>query len=249
MKILGVPVQATSYQAAIAQIIAWAEKNESRYVCAANVHMVMEAHDSPEFMEVVKHSDLVTPDGMPLVWAMRRLGVPEQERVYGPELAIRLVEASAQSSIPIGFYGGSPEVLERLVNKIRKEYPSAEIAYSFSPPFRPTSSEEDAQIIHEINASGVRILLVGLGCPKQEEWMARHKDKIEAVMIGVGAAFDFHAGAKPQAPAWMQKRGLEWLHRLTHEPRRLWKRYLYNNPRFIILVLSQIFLNGERPAT
>jgi N-acetylglucosaminyldiphosphoundecaprenol N-acetyl-beta-D-mannosaminyltransferase len=242
MKILGVPVQATSYQAAIAQIMAWAEKNESRYVCAANVHMVMEAHDSPEFMEVVNQADLVTPDGMPLVWAMRRLGVPKQERVYGPDLAIQLIEAAAKNSMPIGFYGSSPEVLERLVNNIRKEYPSAKIAYSFSPPFRPTSSEEDAQIIQEINASGARILLVGLGCPKQEEWMAQHKDKIEAVMVGVGAAFDFHAGAKPQAPAWMQKRGMEWLYRLTHEPRRLWKRYLYHNPRFIVLVLGQIFL-------
>jgi len=249
MKILGVPVQPTSYQAAIAQIMAWAEKNESRYVCAANVHMVMEAHDSPSFMDVVNHADLVTPDGMPLVWAMRRLGFPKQERVYGPDLAIQLIEAAAQNSVPIGFYGSTPNVLESLVNKFRKEYHSINIAYSFSPPFRPISSEEDAQIIHEIHASGARVLLVGLGCPKQEEWMAQHKDKIKAVMIGVGAAFDFHAGMKSQAPAWMQKRGLEWLYRLIHEPRRLWKRYLYHNPRFIVLVLSQIFLKGERPAT
>jgi len=249
MKILGVPVQPTSYQAAIAQIMAWAEKNESRYVCAANVHMVMEAHDSPSFMDVVNHADLVTPDGMPLVWAMRRLGFPKQERVYGPDLAIQLIEAAAQNSLPIGFYGSTPNVLESLVNKFRKEYHSINIAYSFSPPFRAISSEEDAQIIHEIHASGARVLLVGLGCPKQEEWMAQHKDKIKAVMIGVGAAFDFHAGMKSQAPAWMQKRGLEWLYRLIHEPRRLWKRYLYHNPRFIVLVLSQIFLQGERPAT
>jgi N-acetylglucosaminyldiphosphoundecaprenol N-acetyl-beta-D-mannosaminyltransferase len=247
MKILGVPVQPTSYPAAIAQIMAWAEKNESRYVCAANVHMVMEAHDSPEYMKVVNQADLVTPDGMPLVWAMRRLGFPKQERVYGPDLAIQLIDAAAKNSMPIGFYGSSAEVLEHLVNKIRKEYPSVKIAYSFSPPFRPTSREEDAQIIHEINGSGARILLVGLGCPKQEEWMSQHKDKIKVVMIGVGAAFDFHAGVKPQAPAWMQNRGLEWLYRLIHEPRRLWKRYLYHNPRFTILVLSQIFLWNPSP--
>ena len=176
---------------------------------------------------------------------MHRLGAPGQERVYGPKLMIKLIETSTQSSIPIGFYGSSPEVLKNLVNKIKKEYHSIDIAYSFSPPFRPISDEEDKKVINDINSSRVRILFVGLGCPKQERWMSQHKGKICAVMIGVGAAFDFYAGAKPQAPAWMQKRGLEWLYRLLQEPRRLWKRYLYNNPRFIMLVLNQIFLSNR----
>ena len=245
MKILGVSIHATNYKAAVIQITSWAEMNESRYVCAANVHMVMEGYDSRSFMQVVNDADLVTPDGMPLVWAMRRLGIPDQERVYGPELMIKLIEASAQSSIPIGFYGSSPKVLESLVNGIRERYPSIDITYSFSPPFHPLSDEEDTRIIDEINSSGAHILFVGLGCPKQEIWMARHKGKISAVMVGIGAAFDFYAGTKPQAPAWMQKRGLEWLYRLFQEPRRLWKRYLYHNPRFILLVLNQILFKDK----
>ena len=245
MKILGVSVHATSYRRAVKQITLWAEMNESRYVCAANVHMVMEAYDSQSFMQVVNDADLVTPDGMPLVWAMRRMGIPDQERVYGPELMIKLIEASAQSSIPIGFYGSSPTVLENLVNGIRERYHSIDIKYSFSPPFRPLSDEENIRIINEINSSGAHILFVGLGCPKQERWMAQHKGKISAVMVGVGAAFDFYAGTKPQAPVWMQKRGLEWFYRLFQEPRRLWKRYLYHNPRFMLLVLNQILQNKE----
>ena len=245
MRILGVSVHATSYKAAVTQITSWAEMNESRYVCAANVHMVMEAYDSRSFMQVVNDADLVTPDGMPLVWAMRRLGIPDQERVYGPDLMIKLIETSAQSSIPIGLYGSSPNVLENLIYGIREKYPAINITYSFSPPFRPLSDEEDIRTINEINSAGVRILLVGLGCPKQERWMAQHKGKISAVMVGVGAAFDFHAGAKPQAPVWMQKRGLEWFYRLFQEPRRLWKRYLYHNPRFMLLVLKQILLKDK----
>ncbi len=245
MKILGASVHPTSYQAAVTQITSWAKMNESRYVCAANVHMIMEAYDLRSFMEVVNSADLVTPDGMPLVWMMRRLGAPSQERVYGPELMIKLIEASAQSSIPIGFYGSSSKVLESLVNRIKKEYHSIDIAYSFSPPFRLLSNEVDTRIINEINSSGVRVLFVGLGCPKQERWMAQHKGKISAVMVGVGAAFDFYAGAKPQAPVWMQKGGLEWLYRLLQEPLRLAKRYLYHNPRFMVLALNQFLFKGK----
>ena len=245
MRILGVSVHPSSYRAAVSQITSWAKMNESRYICAANVHMVMEAYDSPSFMQVVNDADLVTPDGMPLVWMMRRLGIPDQERVYGPELMIKLIEASAQNSIPIGFYGSSPQVLENLVNRIKKDYHSIEIAYSFSPSFRPLSDEEDRRIINEINSSEVRILFVGLGCPKQERWMAQHKGKIYAVMVGVGAAFDFYARARPQAPAWMQKRGAEWLYRLLQEPRRLWKRYLVHNPRFLVLALYQLLLKNK----
>ncbi|HMD88898.1 MAG TPA: WecB/TagA/CpsF family glycosyltransferase, partial [Anaerolineaceae bacterium] len=191
MRILGVSVHPTSYQAAVKQITSWAEMKESRYVCVSNVHMIMEAYDSQSFMQVVNSADLVTPDGMPLVWMMRRLGAPSQERVYGPELMIKLIEASAQSSIPIGFYGSSSKVLESLRNRIKKEYHAINIAYSFGPPFRPLSDEEHTKIVNEINSSGVRILFVGLGCPKQERWMAQHKSKISAVMVGVGAAFDF----------------------------------------------------------
>lgn len=240
--ILGVRVDPTSYSAATAQIVAWSTNHESRYVCVANVHMIMEAYDSPGFTEIVNTADLVTPDGMPLVWALRHLGHPHQERVYGPELTLRLADAAAQQGIPVGFYGGAPETLRRLKDAFTGRFPSLKIAYSFSPPFHPLTPEEDQEVIREIAASGARILFVGLGCPKQEWWMARHKGRIPAVMVGVGAAFDYYAGTKRQAPAAMQRLGLEWLFRLSQEPGRLWRRYLYHNPRFVGLVLAQILL-------
>jgi len=221
-------------------MIKWAQKPESRYVCVANVHVVMEAYDSPDFREVINSADLVTPDGMPLVWTLRALGVRDQTRVYGPELTLWLLEAAAQEEIPVGFYGSSPGTIQRLVDVLKKRFPSLNIAYSFSPPYRPHTAEEDEAVVREINASGVRILLVGLGCPKQERWMAEHKGRVQAVMLGVGAAFDFIAGVKKQAPHWMQGHGLEWLYRLSQEPGRLWRRYLYTNPRFAALILLNL---------
>lgn len=238
--VLGMRVDMTSYGDATRRVLAWAKKSESRYVCVANVHMTMEAYDSSEFRQIVNTSDLVTPDGMPLVWMLRRLGIPDQERVYGPELVLRVCEAAAREGVRIGFYGGAPEALEGLVESLRARFPGLKVAYAHSPPFRPLTPEEDAQIVEEINASGARILFVGLGCPKQERWMAAHKGRVQAVMIGVGAAFDFHAGRLPQAPAWMQRAGLEWLFRLLTEPRRLWRRYARHNPRFVILALMQL---------
>jgi len=241
-RILGVRVDPTSYSAATAQIVAWAANHESRYVCVANVHMIMEAYDSPGFTEIVNAADLITPDGMPLVWTLRHLGYPDQERVYGPDLTLHLVDAAAKQNIPIGFYGGAPETLHRLTDVLTRRLPSLRIAYSFSPPFHPLAPDEDQGVIREINMSGARILFVGLGCPKQERWMAEHKGRISAVMVGVGAAFDYYGGTKRQAPAPMQKLGLEWLFRLIQEPGRLWRRYLYHNPRFMGLVLAQILL-------
>jgi N-acetylglucosaminyldiphosphoundecaprenol N-acetyl-beta-D-mannosaminyltransferase len=150
------------------------------------------------------------------------------------------LEAAAQENLPVGFYGGSPEVLNMLIKRMQARYEGLNVAFSCSPPFREMSREEDLAIIEQINQSGVRILFVGLGCPKQEIWMAEHRGKVKAVMLGVGAAFDFHAGTIPQAPAWMQRVGLEWLFRLGTEPRRLWKRYLYHNPRFIFLAVADL---------
>ncbi len=244
-RILGVRVDPTSYAAATAQVEMWAQNAESRYVCAANVHMVMEAYDSPSFKDIVNSADLVTPDGMPLVWSLWRLGHPEQERVYGPDLALHLLEMAAQKKIAVGFYGGSKNASQRLRDFLEKRFPPLDIRYFHDPPFRALTVQEDEAIIHDINASGCRILFVGLGCPKQERWMAVHRSKIQAVMIGVGAAFDFFAGVKRQSPAWMQSLGLEWLFRLIQEPRRLWRRYLYHNPRFAILIMRQIFLQGR----
>jgi N-acetylglucosaminyldiphosphoundecaprenol N-acetyl-beta-D-mannosaminyltransferase len=241
INILNVDIHSTSYQTASAQIIEWAKKTESRYVCAANVHMVMEAYDHPDYREILNHADIVTPDGMPLVWIMRQKGKNSQDRVYGPSLMLHILDLAEKNRIPIGLYGSSNQVLDHLKAYLLNKYPGLLINYSYSPPFRDLTSEEDYRIIEQMKESGMRILFVGLGCPKQEVWMGAHKNKIPVVMIGVGAAFDFHAGIKPQASPIIQKLGLEWLFRLIHEPRRLWKRYLINNPRFIVLVLAELF--------
>ena len=237
-------VHATSYAQSTGLVCDWAEQGEARYVCVANVHMVMEAWDDVEFRSIVNGSDLVTPDGMPLVWVLRRKGFPLKDRVYGPTLTRWVVGEAASRGIPVGFLGGSPEVLAALVRNLRDEFRELSVVFQHSPPFRPLSAAEDRELVARINASGAKILFVGLGCPKQEHWMAAHaagtEHPVQAVMLGVGAAFDFHAGMLRQAPVWMQKRGLEWLFRLVVEPRRLWKRYLKHNPRFIVLTLREL---------
>jgi N-acetylglucosaminyldiphosphoundecaprenol N-acetyl-beta-D-mannosaminyltransferase len=239
IEIIGVRIHSTNYAAAASQVLAWARAGESRYVCAANVHMLMEAYDSPDFCHVVNAADLVTPDGMPLVWVMRSRGAVGQGRVYGPTLMLHVVEKAASQNVPIGLLGGTPEVLELLNQRLKQDFPSLKIVFSVSPPFRALTDAQEAELVELIQASGVRILFVGLGCPKQERWMAEHREKVSAVMLGVGAAFDFHAGQKRQAPAGLQKLGLEWLFRLLQEPGRLWRRYLINNPRFILLVILE----------
>jgi N-acetylglucosaminyldiphosphoundecaprenol N-acetyl-beta-D-mannosaminyltransferase len=238
--ILGLGVDQINYRSAVQGILDWALRGESRYVCVANVHMVMEAYDDAAFRQIVNAADLVTPDGMPLVWVMRLQGLRQQERVYGPALTQFVLEAANREGIPVGFYGSTLQTLEKLKRNVQERYPSLKIAYLYAPPFRPLTTEEDEEVVRAINDSGTRILFVGLGCPKQERWMAAHKGRVQAVMLGVGAAFDFLAGVKPQAPRWMQRAGLEWLFRLLTEPRRLWRRYLYHNPRFVLLVLLQL---------
>jgi N-acetylglucosaminyldiphosphoundecaprenol N-acetyl-beta-D-mannosaminyltransferase len=240
MKTLGIHLDATNFELASNQIMHWIKTNESRYVCIANVHTLMEAHDSPEFARIINNADLVTPDGMPLVWMMRLKGQEDQQRVYGPSLMLHVLEAAARENIPVGFYGGKPDVLKMLVEKMQARYTSLNVAYSLSPPFSKIDAVEEEIIVERINRSGARILFVGLGCPKQEVWMAEHRGKIKAVMLGVGAAFDFHSGTIRQAPAWLQRIGLEWFFRLMTEPRRLWKRYLYHNSRFMVLAIADL---------
>jgi N-acetylglucosaminyldiphosphoundecaprenol N-acetyl-beta-D-mannosaminyltransferase len=230
--ILGMRVDHVSYEDAKRKVLQLS-RNGTGYVCIANVHMVMEAFDHAPFQRIVNHAALVTPDGVPLVWALRLLGLRNATRVYGPTLTRLICEVASRSGISVGFYGGNEEIIRLLREKLLRDLPSLIFAYAYAPPFRPLTGDEDKRVVDEITASGARVLFIGLGCPKQERWMADHLGKIPAVMIGVGAAFDFIAGVKPQAPAWMQKVGLEWLFRLATEPRRLWKRYLYNNPRFI----------------
>lgn len=244
--VVGMRVDAGTYETATRKVLEWAREPVPRYVCVANVHMTMEAHDSAEFKAIVNSADMVTSDGVPLVWMLRRLGHPHAERVYGPTLTLHVCEAAAREGVPVGFYGGSPEAVEGLQAELLRRFPDLDVRYAYSPPFRQLTPEEDERVVQDILASGVRVLFVGLGCPKQERWMAAHKDRLPLVQLGVGAAFDFHAGRVKQAPRWMQDRGLEWLFRLAMEPRRLWKRYLYNNPRFVALAAMQLLGRGVR---
>jgi len=239
-RLLGLRVDCSSYADASEHIAALACSGGPAVVCVANVHMVMEARDDPAYRRTVNASELVTSDGMPLVWALRALGLPEASRVYGPTLLPHVRERAAHYGLPVGFYGGTPEVLARLQERLRAELPRLRIAFAHAPPFRAATRAEDADVVAAIEDAGVRILFVGLGCPKQERWMSAHRDRLGCTMVGVGAAFDFLAGTKPQAPAWMQDRGLEWLFRLASEPRRLWRRYLWHNPRFLLGMARQL---------
>ncbi len=239
-RILGVRVDATSYDDATTQVLAWAHAGESRCVCCATVNNVMEAQDHAGYAALMERADLVTSDGMPLVWALRALGVPHAARVYGPDLMGFVLAAAEREGVPVGLYGGSSEVLASLRREVRRRYPRIDIAFTEAPPFREVTATEDDLTVRNIIASGVRILFVGLGSPKQDRWMDAHRDRVPIVMLGVGAAFDFWAGVKPQAPRWMQQSGLEWLFRLATEPRRLWRRYLKQNPRFAWLAMAQI---------
>ena len=237
--ILNMRVDATNYADAVNRVLGWASRGESRYVCCANVHSVMESFDSPQLRRCFNTADLVTSDGMPLVWALRRLGVGDATRVYGPDLVPAVLQAADREGLRVGFYGGKNTALDLLLKTTERDYPGL-VGYGFSPPFRELTPQEDEMVVERINASGVQILFIGLGCPKQEKWMADHKHRIRAVMLGVGAAFDFLTGQKAQAPRLLQSAGLEWLFRLCVEPKRLWKRYLKHNPRFVAHFAAQL---------
>jgi N-acetylglucosaminyldiphosphoundecaprenol N-acetyl-beta-D-mannosaminyltransferase len=205
----------------------------------------MEAHDSAAFRQVVNGADLVTPDGRPLVWMLKGLGVEGQSQVRGTDLMTRVAEHAARQNVPIGLYGGTPELLEVFVRILKTRHPKIRVVCQIAPPFRLPTCDEDEAMTDEIVASGARILFVGIGCPKQEKWMAAHEGRIPAVMLGVGAAFDFYTGRVRQAPRWMQVAGLEWAFRLLVDPRRLWKRYAKDNPRFVWFVLMQLLGLGR----
>jgi N-acetylglucosaminyldiphosphoundecaprenol N-acetyl-beta-D-mannosaminyltransferase len=239
--ILGINLSAINMDLALSQITTWIANRIQEYVCVTNVHVVMEAQRNLYLRRILNRAGMVTPDGMPLVWIGHLGGFTHIERVYGPDLMLAVCHLSQQKGWRQFFYGGASGVAERLVARLSIQYPGLIVAGCDTPPFRSLSLEEDQADIDKINASGADIVWVGLGAPKQEIWMAEHLSKINApVMIGVGAAFDFHAGLKPQAPIWMQRSGLEWFFRLISEPRRLWKRYLINNPLFLLYTLMQL---------
>jgi N-acetylglucosaminyldiphosphoundecaprenol N-acetyl-beta-D-mannosaminyltransferase len=240
LRVVALRINVTSFGSAAARIVELAAAGRGAYVCCSTVHMVMESHDNSEFATIVNAADMIVPDGMPLVWMQKLQGAKSAERVRANDLMMRLFQISSEKQIKIGFYGSRQEVLDQLIERARREFPQLNIAYSCAPPFRPLTPEENETITAEINSSGAQILFMGLGCPKQERWMAAHKDALKCVMIGVGASFDFYAGNVAECPHWMQMMGLEWLFRLAQEPKRLWKRYLILNPRFLWQAFRQL---------
>ena len=235
--VLGVGISAIDPTDAIDEITRWIAEGEQHYVCVTGMHGVMEAQGDAELLRIHNESGLTTPDGMPMVWASRRAGASNVQRVYGPDLMLAVCERAAAKGWGCFLYGSSDEVLERLQAELTERFAGLRIVGACSPPFRALTAEEDADIVEQINASGAQIVWVGLSTPKQERWMASHIGRVNApVLVGVGAAFDIHAGVARQAPKWMQRSGLEWLFRLLAEPRRLWRRYVINIPRFVFAI-------------
>ncbi len=251
--VAGVGISKTSYAEVVALCRHWSEECRSssvprgHYICVTSVHGIMMAQDDPEIAKILNEADIATPDGMPLVWAVRSFGTPHQQRVYGPTLMLELCREAAQTGQRIFLYGGREETLPLLMERLLQKFPSLIIAGSYSPPFRPLTPEEEDRVQQMIGQADPDIVFVGVSTPKQEKWMYAHRDCFPGVtMIGVGAAFDFNAGRTRQAPAWMQRNGLEWLFRLAVEPVRLWRRYLLITPRFLPLWAMQKLRSRER---
>lgn len=232
--ILGAFIDALTWKEALAAITRWADKRESRYICICNVHSVITTTRNPVFRNVVNSADLATPDGAPVAWALKQFGYFDQQRINGPDLMWKYFEQAELLGQSVFLYGATDATLERLKARIRAAFPALKIAGAYAPPFREQTPEEDEAEVEMINRSGAQVVFVGLGCPKQEQWMASHRGRVQAVMLGVGAAFDYHAGTKKRAPLWWQNHGLEWLYRLGTEPHRLLKRYMVTNTLFIV---------------
>ena len=238
--VLGVGISAVDYEAAVDRIIDAAERRRHLGVSALAVHGVMTGVDDPEQRHRLNELDLVVPDGQPVRWALNRLhGTHLRDRVYGPDLVLAVCDAAARRDLPVYLYGSTSTVLDALETNLVGRFPGLRVAGRRPSLFRPATEDEQREIAAEIAASGAAICLVGLGCPRQETFVYEHRELLPMPMLAVGAAFDFHAGLLAQAPPWMQARGLEWLFRLWHEPRRLWHRYLVLNPRYAAAVLRQ----------
>jgi len=241
VNVLGVGVSAIDMDMALARIDAWIEQRDRHYVCVCPVHSIMECRRSSEVRKIFNGAGMVTPDGMPVVWVARMMGQPHVRRVYGPDLMLAELEASVARGHRHFFYGGGPGVAERLASSMRARFAGIDIAGLHEPPFAPLDELCTAETAALINAAKPDIVWVGMSSPKQDRWMARMRPQLDApVLIGVGAAFDFLSGTVKQAPRWMQRSGLEWLYRLGTDPRRLWRRYLVDNPWFVWDVVLQM---------
>ncbi|MFH1128077.1 MAG: WecB/TagA/CpsF family glycosyltransferase [Candidatus Omnitrophota bacterium] len=239
--ILNVGISAIDMNDAFSLIEDAISKRQKKYICVCPVSTIMECKRNEKVLMSVNSADLITPDGMAVVWIGRLQGYKNIKRVYGPELMQKMCDISGENGYNNYFYGSSPDVLGKLKEKLNRKYPGLIISGFFSPPFRQLSKDEDDKVVEDINSSNSDIVWVGLGSPKQDLWMYEHRSRINApVLIGVGAAFDFIAGTKPQAPRWMRDSGFEWLFRLITEPKRLWRRYLINYPLFVYYVLVEL---------
>jgi N-acetylglucosaminyldiphosphoundecaprenol N-acetyl-beta-D-mannosaminyltransferase len=241
-QVLDSHIDAISWEQAVARISGWAASHQSRFVTFCNVHSVVTASQDAAFHEVIAQADLALPDGGPVAWALRREGFSDQERVSGPDLMWHYLAHAEQEGQSVFFYGSALDTLEKLRTRIEAHFPKLKIAGLESPPFRALTPAEDQAYVDQINRSGANVVFVSLGCPKQEAWMKDHRGRIRAVMLGVGAAFDYHSGLLDRAPLWAQKAVLEWLFRLCSEPRRLFKRYLVTNTIFIGRTLKAMMM-------
>jgi N-acetylglucosaminyldiphosphoundecaprenol N-acetyl-beta-D-mannosaminyltransferase len=242
LSILNTPIDAISWEAAIGRIAAWAARGESRYICLCNVHSLVTGRRNAAFLNAIEGADTAAPDGMPVAWLMRQRGAPHQQRIDGPNLMWRYAEQAAIDGTPIYLYGATPSTLDALVRNMLHAFPGLNIVGRYAPPFRPLTPNEENEAVDAITRSGARVVFVGLGCPRQEIWMAEITNRIPAVLLGVGAAFDYHAGSLQRAPLWMQRHGLEWLFRLCAEPRRLWRRYFVTNTLFFYYLIRERFM-------
>ena len=229
-------IDATSWDEAVNRIADWGSEHQSRYVTLCNVHSVVTGSQNAKFATVINEADMALPDGAPIAWSMRKEGFAQQERINGPDLMVRCLAEAEHRGQSVFFYGSADNTLTQLSARLLVKFPKLKIVGTASPPFRKLTEKEDADYAQKINDSGAHVVFVGLGCPKQEVWMAKQRGAIKAVMVGVGAAFDYHAGTLRRAPLWMQQRGMEWLYRFVCEPRRLARRYLETNSVFVVKV-------------
>ena len=243
--ILDIPVTCLPFEEQIMLMLRWAKARTSKVVCLANVHMLVEAYRDRNFSNVLHEADLVTPDGKPLVMMLRKLGIKHQNQVAGMDVFLNLCDLAQQTGVKVYFLGSTEKILKKIERKLSHEYPILQVAGMKSIPYIATediAKFHDRELVEEINQSGAGIVFVCLGCPKQEIWMSRYKNSIQGVMVGVGAVFSMYAGVNPRAPRWIQQIGMEWLYRLSQEPRRLWRRYGSTIPPFLFLASKQLAL-------
>lgn len=243
VNVLSFPVASNPFHEQIDLIIDWSKHRLSKVVCVANVHMLMEGHWNSKFSEVLFNADLITPDGMPLVWMMNLLQGKCHDRVAGVDIMLTVCERARDEGIPVFFLGTDADTISRIRSRLKQDFPTLSVAGMEPLPFRPLTADEDKRLIERVNSSQAGVLFLALGCPKQEIWMHRHKDKINAVMIGVGGVFPVYAGFKKLAPDFVRNFGLEWLYRLLQEPKRLWRRYFVTIPPFVYLSIRQLLQN------